>query len=231
MRGVLVVVALGLALAGASGPAGAGPSYSLGREAVCAEGAVEVELTFDRSEGAARLVARSAAAKQRFPDRLSRRALAGARVTETFFGGPSVALPKPLDFYLHDRKWRAAFERGRVRALLFVRRREDQPKVLFGVNGVPVDTDPDYDQVRAAVVRYAGWRQHPGDAAAVAEAEKVLATTANFSVATLASLFLCQAGHADVIARATRAAAPSSPATQLGAGGTCPMPPGSCTSW
>lgn len=202
---VLVAVLAGTIVVAGARVAEAGPRYSLGRKAVCAEKAVEVEIMFARSEANDRLVERAAAGRRAFPSRLRQRAIAGARVTASFFEPPTapLALPNPPGFYLPDRVWRAGYQRGHLRALLFVRRHKGIPTVLFGVEGVPTDLDADYPEVRAVVVRYARWRQHSGDAESISDAEKTLASTSNASVATLASAFLCAVGHPDAVPRAT----------------------------
>jgi len=224
----LSLAAVILAIVGWRSEAQAGPAYSLGRKAECSEAAVEIELAFDRSTANDRLVSRAAAARRTFPDALKSRALGAARVTAVFYGGPTVALPKPLDVYLPDRVWRAAYARGRFRALLFVGRHSGQPRALFGVEGLPNDIDADFNEIRAALLRYARWREGRRGAADVAEAEKLLVTTSNPSVATLAASFLCTAGRADEILRARRTAPPGSPATQLPPEPSCPPPPGNC---
>jgi hypothetical protein len=204
------------ALVGGGRIAEAGPSYSLGRKAVCAEAAVEVEIAFTRSAGDDRLVERAAAERRAFPAQVRERALAGARVLTSFYESPTTpsALPKPLDVYLSDRVWRAGYQRGHLRALLFVRRIKGKPQILFGVEGLPTDVDADYPEVRAAVARYARWRERPGDSGAIAEAEKTRASTSNPAVSTLASAFLCAAGHRDGTAA-----------------GPCPPPTESCSEW
>jgi hypothetical protein len=235
-RAVMVTAMAGVTLivAGAR-VADAGPSYSLGRKAVCAEKAVEVELVFARSTANDRLVERAVTGRRTFPSQLQEHALAGARVTTQFYPGPPAApaLPRPLNFYLPDRVWRAGYERGHLRALLFVGRLKGKPEVLFGVEGVPTDADADYPEVRAAVAQYARWRAKPDDVAAISQAEGTLASTTNPAVATLASSFLCAARHPDAVARAVRSAAPSSGVarTSVAAIGTCPAPAESCSDW
>ena len=188
----------------------AGPAYSLGRKAVCAGAAVEVELHVPKAlEGVS-------------PKRARDRAMARARVTATFYGTPAADLPRPLEFYLPERTWRQAEKRGRLRAIVFAGRPTGTPTLLFGVEGVPTDVDPDYAEVRAAVLRYARWRDRRDDPAVLAEAEKTLATTANHSIASLAWTFLCSSGHGDAIARAAHLAPPSSPiATMVKDGDAC----------
>jgi hypothetical protein len=188
----------------------AGPAYPLGRKAACADVAVEVELNLAQAlEGGS-------------PAGVRDRAMAGARVTATFYGTPAVDLPRPLKLYLPDRTWRLAEKRGRLRVILFAGRPTGAPTLLFGVEGAPADVDPDYGEVRAAVLRYARWRDHRDDPAVLAEAEKTLATTANRSIASLAWTFLCSSGHGDVIARAVHRAPPSSPiATMSREGAAC----------
>jgi len=181
----------------------AGPLYRLGRKAVCAGAAVEVELHVPKArEGGP-------------PNRARERAMARARVTATFYGTPAADLPRPLDFYLHERTWKEAEKRGHLRAIVFAGRPTGTPSLLFGVEGQPTDVDPDYAEIRAAVVRYARWREHRNDPAVLAEAEKTLATTANPSIANLAWTFLCSSGHGDATARAAKLAAPSSPVATM----------------
>jgi hypothetical protein len=184
------LAAAALIVAAAPGVAAAGPSYTLGRKAVCAETAVEVELTFEHSPATDRLVAGAGAAQQKVPDKLRARALAAARVTSAIYSAPSTPVPRPVDVYLPDRLWRLAYQRGRVRALIFVRRLAGKPFVTYGVEGAPSDLSPDYPDVRAALLQYARWREHPTDAAVRAEAETLRTTTTNPSVATLATSFL-----------------------------------------
>src|SRR5436853_330146 len=74
---------------------------------------------------------------------------------------------------------------------------------------------PNRARVRAAVLRYAHWRDRRDDPAVLAEAEKTLATTANQSIASLAWTFLCSSGHGDATARAAKLAPPSSPAATM----------------
>jgi hypothetical protein len=202
MVGAVVVMTGGMV-------AQAGPAYPLGRKATCADVAVEVELNLAKApEG------RSATG-------IRGRAMARARVTATFFG-TAADLPRPLEFYLPDRTWRQAEKRGRLRAILFAGRPTGTPKLLFGVEGAPTDVDPDYPEVRAAVLRYARWRDRRGEPAVLAEAEKTLATTANRSIAGLAWAFLCSSGHPDAIARAAHLVPPSSSvATMAKDGATC----------
>jgi hypothetical protein len=197
----------------------AGPAYPLGRKAVCAGAAVEVELTLARAlEGGSPTVARN-------------RAMARARVTATFYGTPAADLPRPLEFYLPERTWRQAEKRGRLRAIIFAGRPTGTPSLLFGVEGAPTDVDPDYAQVRAAVVRYAAWRDRRDDPAVLAEAEKTLATTANRSIASLAWTFLCSSGHGDAIARATKLARPSSPVATMTRDRDACRPDPECRDW
>ena len=195
----------------------AGPAYPLGRKAVCADVAVEVELNLAKAhEGGS-------------PTGVRDRAMAGARVTATFYGTPAVDLPRPLKFYLPDRTWRQAERRGRLRAIVFAGRLTGTPTLLFGVEGAPTDVDPDYAEVRAAVLRYAPWRNRRDDPAVVAEAEKTLATTANRSIASLAWTFLCSSGHGDAIARAVHRAPPSSPIAVMAKEGDACRP--DCLAW
>lgn len=175
---------------------------------------MEIELVFERSDAATRLVAHAAQARRTFPDRLRARAFAGARVTAVIYGGPRVTLPKPLDFHMEDRLWHAAYRRGSLRAILLVGRVADKLRVLQGVEGVPNDLAPDYADIRAALLRYASWRAHPENAASIADAEKVRSTTSNTSVASLATAHLCATGHIDAIDRAT-----------------CQWLPGDCSDW
>jgi hypothetical protein len=197
----------------------AGPAYSLGRKAVCAEVAVEVEVSLAKAlEGSSPVGVRD-------------RAMAGARITAAFFGKPAVDLPRPLRFYLPDRKWRQAEKRGRLRVILFAGRPTGAPTLLGGVEGAPTDVDPDYTEVRAAVLRYARWRDRRDDPAMLAEAEKTLATTASRSIASLAWVFLCSSGHGDAIARAAHSAPPSAPvATMVEEGAAC-RPDLDCRAW
>jgi hypothetical protein len=181
----------------------AGPAYPLGRKAVCAGAAVEVELHLPKArEGGSAMRARD-------------RAMARARVTATFYGKPAADLPRPLDFYLQERIWREGEKRGRLRVIVFAGRPKGTPSLLYGVEGEPTDVDPDYATVRAAVVQYARWRERRGDPAVFTEVEKTLATTTSDPVAELAWQFLCSSGHGDATARAAHLAAPSSPVTTM----------------
>jgi hypothetical protein len=210
--GVAVVMTRGMV-------AQAGPAYPLGRKAVCADAAVEVELNLAKArEGGS-------------PTGVRDRAMAGARVTATFYGTPAVDLPGPLELYLPDRTWRQAEKRGRLRAIVFAGRPTGTPTLLFGVEGAPTDVDPDYAEVRAAVVRYARWRDRRHDPAVLAEAEKTLATTANRSIANLAWTFLCSSGHGDAIARAVHLAPPSSPIATMAKEGAACRPDLDCRAW
>ena len=197
----------------------AGPAYSLGRKVVCAGAAVEVELHLPKAlEGGS-------------PKRARDRAMARARVTATFYGTPAADLPRPLEFYLPERTWRQAEKRGRLRAIVFAGRPTGTPTLLFGVEGVPTDVDPDYAEVRAAVLQYSRWRDRRDDPAVLAEAEKTLGTTANQSIASLAWTFLCSSGHGGTIARAAHLAPPSSPiATMVKDGDACRTDL-DCSSW
>lgn len=232
---VLCAMAGATALVAGAPVAEAGPRYSLGRKAVCAEKVVEVELSFARSAANDRLVERAAAGRRAFPSRIQERAIAGARVTESLYqlSATSPPLPRPLELYLPDRVWRAGYERGHLRALVFVRRLRGKPAILFGVEGAPTDLEPDYPQVRAALAEFARWREHPASVEAISEAEQALTSTANPAVATLASSFLCAAGRSDAIARAARSAAPASAFARDGqlAAGPCPPPVDSCSDW
>ena len=197
----------------------AGPAYSLGRKALCAGAAVEVELNVPK-----RL--------ESGPSKRARdRAMAHARVTATFYGNPTADLPRPLEFYLPERIWRQAEERGHLRAIVFAGRPTGTPTLLFGVEGQPTDVDPDYPQVRAAVVRYAKWRDRRDDPEVLAEAEKTLATTANRSIASLAWTFLCWSRHGDAIARAAHGAPPSSPVARMAQEGATCSPAPDCQGW
>jgi hypothetical protein len=235
----VVLFAMGGATALLAGArvAEAGPSYSLGRKAACAEKAVEVELKFAHSATNDRLVERAVAGRRAFPSQIQARAIAGARVTASFFDPSTAAppaLPSPLVPYLPDRVWRAGYERGHLRALVFVRRLHGKPAALFGVEGAPTDIDPDYAEIRAALLRYARWREHPGSVEVISEAERTLASTPNLAVATLASSFLCSAGRSDAIARAARAATPASALagpSRPAVAGPCPPPVESCSDW
>ena len=210
--GVAVVMMRGMV-------AQAGPAYPLGRKAVCAGAAVEVELNLAKAlEGAS-------------PTRVRARAMAHARVTATFYGTPAVDLPRPLAFYLPERTWRQAEKRGSLRAIVFAGRPTGTPSLLFGVEGSPTDVDPDYAEVRAAVMRYARWRDRRDDPAVLAEAEKTLATTANQSIASLAWTFLCSSGHGDAIARATTLAAASSPVATMTKDRDACQPELECKDW
>ena len=233
---VLFAMAGATVLLGGARAAEAGPSYSLGRKAVCAEEVVEVELSFARSGANDRLVERAADRRRAFPSRIQARARAGARVMASFYE-PSAsppAMPSPLELYLPDRVWRAGYERGHLRALVFVRRVRGKPESLFGVEGAPTDLDPDYAEIRAALLHYARWREHPGSVEAISEAEQTLASTPSPAIATLASSFLCSAGRSDAIARAARAAMPTSALAGPGrpaVAGPCPPPVESCSDW
>lgn len=201
----------------------AGPAYPLGRKAVCADVAVEVQLNLAKArEGGS-------------PTGVRDRALAGARVTATFYGTPAVDLPRPLKLYLPDRTWRQAERRGRLRAIVFVGRPTGTPTgtvtLLFGIEGAPTDVDSDYAQVRAAILRYASWRDRRDEPAALAEAEQTLGTTTNRSIASLARAFLCSSGRGDAIVRAAQSAPPSSPvATMVKEGAAC-RPDLDCRAW
>jgi hypothetical protein len=197
----------------------AGPAYSLGRKAVCAGAAIEVELHVPKPlEGGA-------------PTRGRERAMARARVTATFYGSPAVDLPRPLYFYLPERTWRQAEKRGRLRAIVFAGRPKGTPTLLFGVEGVPTNVDPDYAEVRASVLRYAGWRARPDDPAVLVEAERALATTTNQSIASLAETFLCSRGHGDAIAHAAQMAPRSSPVATAAKEGLACQPALECRDW
>ena len=197
----------------------AGPAYPLGRKAVCAGAAVEVELQVPKPrEGGS-------------PNRARERAMARARVTATFYGTPAADLPRPLAFYLPERTWRQAEKRGRLRAIVFAGRPTGTPSLLFGVEGQPTDVDPDYAEVRAAVLRYARWRDRRDDPAALEEAEKTLATTANHSIASLAWTFLCSSGHGDAIARAAKLTPPSSPVATMTKDRAPCQPELECRDW
>ena len=218
MRSLTLMVAAAAAMTHGM-VAQAGPAYPLGRKAVCADAAVEVDLQL------AKVVDGGASGRAR------NRAMARARVRATFYGTPAVDLPRPLELYLPDRTWRQAEKRGRLRAILFAGRPKGTPTLLFGVEGAPTDVDLDYAEVRSAVVRYAGWRARRDDPAVLAEAERTLATTANRSIAGLSWTFLCSSGHGDAIARAVRAALPGSPAaTMVKEGATC-LPDLDCRDW
>jgi hypothetical protein len=196
----------------------AGPAYSLGRKAVCAGAAVEVELRVPKAleSGAS-------------PGRA--RAMARARVTATFYGTPTADLPRPLEFYLPERTWRQAEKRGRLRAIVFAGRPTGTATLLFGIEGAPTDVDPDYAEVRAAVLRYSRWRDRRDDPAALAEAERTLATTANHSIASLAWTFLCSSGHGDAIARAAKLAPSSSPVATMAKDRDACQPDLDCRDW
>jgi hypothetical protein len=197
----------------------AGPAYSLGRKAVCADLAVEVQLNLAQARGGGSLAS------------VRDRAMAGARVTATFYGTPAVDLPRPFKLYLPDRTWRQAEKRGRLRAILFIGQPTGTPTLLFGVEGAPTDVDSDYAEVRAAVLRYARWRDRRDDPTALAEAERTLATTTKRSIASLTWAFLCSSGHGDAIARAAQPAPPSSPvATMVKEGAAC-RPDPDCRAW
>jgi hypothetical protein len=197
----------------------AGPAYPLGRKAVCADLAVEVELNLAE--------ARAGGA----PTGLRNRAMADGRITATFYGTPAADLPRPIRFYLPDRTWRQAEMRGRLRAIVFAGRPTGTPALLFGVEGVPTDIDPDYPAVRAAVVRYARWRDRRHDPAVLAEAEETLSTTANRSIASLAWAFLCSSGYGEAIARALHAAPPSSPIVAMAKEGAVCRSDLDCRAW
>jgi len=234
---VLLAMAGVTALLVGTREAEAGPSYSLGRKAGCAEKTIEVELKFAHSATNDRLVERAVAGRRAFPSQIQARAIAGARVTASFFdpstAGPS-ALPRPLDLYLPDRVWRAGYDRGQLHVLLFVRRINGKLAVLTGVEGAPTDIDPDYAEIRAALLRYARWREHPGSVEVISEAERTLASTPNLAVATLASSFLCSAGRSDALARDARGATPASALagpSRPAVSGPCPPPVESCSDW
>jgi hypothetical protein len=197
----------------------AGPAYPLGRKAVCADVAVEVQLNLVKARGGGS------------PTGVRDRAMAGARVTATFYGTPAVELPRPLKLYLPERTWRQAERRGRLRAILFVGRPTGTPTLLFGVEGAPTDIDSDYAEVRAAVLRYGHWRDRRDDPTALAEAEKTLATTTKRSIASLAWAFLCSSGHGDAIARAAQPAQPASPVATMAKEGAACRPDLECRAW
>ena len=157
--------------------------------------------------------------------------MARARVTATFYGTPAADLPRPLEFYLPERTWRQAEKRGHLRAIVFAGRPTGTPTLLFGVEGVPTDVDLDYGEVRAAVARYARWRERRDDPAVLAEAEKTLATTANQSIASLTWTFLCSSGHSDAIARATKLAPSSSPVATMTKDRVTCQPDPDCHDW
>ena len=197
----------------------AGPAYPLGRKAVCADVAVEVELDLAKAlEGGS-------------PTGVRDRAMARARVTATFYGTPTVDLPRPLKFYLPERTWRLAEKHGRLRAIIFAGRPTGAPTLLFGVEGAPTDVDSDYAEVRTGVLRYARWRDRSDDPAVLAEAEKTLATTTNRSIASLAWTFLCSSGHGDAIARAGHGVRPSSLIATMAKEGTACRPDLECRAW
>ena len=127
--------------------------------------------------------------------------------------------------------WRHAEKRGRLRAIIFAGRPTGTPTLLFGVEGAPSDVDPDYASVRAAVLRYARWRNRRDDPAVLAEAEKTLAKTANRSIANLAWTFLCSTGYGDAITRATHLAPPSSPTAAMAKEGAACLPDLDCRDW
>src|SRR3954471_6545166 len=216
-RLVLMVGAAVLTMRGAV--AQAGPAYPLGRKAVCAGAAVEVELQVPKARGGSA------------PNRARERAMARARVTATFYGTPAADLPRPLDFYLRERTWKEAEKRGHLRAIVFAGRPTGAPSLLFGVEGQPADVDPDYVEVRAAVLRYAHWRDRRHDPAVLAGGEKTLATTANQSIASLAWTFLCSSGHGDATARAAKLAPPSSPAATMTKDHDVCQPKLECRDW
>jgi hypothetical protein len=197
----------------------AGPAYPLGRKAVCADLAVEVELNLATARAGGP------------PTGVRDRAMAGARVATTFYGTPAVDLPRPIKLTLPDRTWRQAEKRRHLRAIVFAGRPNGTPALLFGVEGAPTDVDPDYAAVRAAVVRYARWRDHRDDPAVLAEAEKTLATTTNRSIASLAWAFLCSSGHADALARAVHAAPSWSPLATMAKEGVPCRPDLDCRAW
>jgi len=197
----------------------AGPAYPLGRKAVCADVAVEVVLNLAKARAGDT------------PTGVRSRAMAGARVTATFYGTPAVDLPRPLELYLPDRTWRQGEKRGHLRAIVFAGRLTGTPTLLFGVEGAPTDVDPDYPEVRAALLRYAHWRDRPDDPAVLAEAEKTLATTANRSIASLAWAFLCSGRHGEAVARAAHVAPPSSPVAAMAKAGAACRLDLNCSAW
>jgi hypothetical protein len=151
LRSALVV---GVLIQLAATPVHAGPSYTLGEKALCAESAVEIELRFDRSLSASGKDGLDGGRAKNFPYELVRSAMANARVVNVFFGSAG-QLPKDADIYLKDRLWWKAYERGRVRAILFVRTIKGGPQAYCGIEGAPSDVAPGYADIRSAIKKFA----------------------------------------------------------------------------
>ena len=123
-----------------------------------------------------------------------------------------------------------------MRAIVFLRRFDGKPMALFGVEGVPSDAAPGYEQVRSAVGDFARWRT--GKASdSVGEAEKLLASTTSGEVAELAWDYLCSKREVAAVERVWGAARAGSPAAHLrdhvrrNNYPTCPAPPNNCDTW
>ena len=211
---VLALLVLLPMMAGWVGETEAGPAYSLSRKVSCAETAVEVELIFDQNvPGLARGVRRGAH-QGRFPDTLRARALATARVVTVLFGAGS-DLPKPLAFYLPDARWWEAHRRGKVRAILLLRRLGGQAVVLSGVEGVPSELEAGYGAIRNAVAQIGAWRDRETPDRGFQGAERLLARTSSRGIAELAWDYLCAHEQADAIRRAVAVSRSDSPARSL----------------
>jgi len=231
----LRTIALAVILLLVGGKAHAGPSYTLGRKALCAELAVEVQLTIPVPASNGLHESAEVGSAQKFPTGLVERAMRTAKVTQTFFGTDGVQLPRNLNFYLPDRNWWTAQKNGKLRAILFLRRVRGLPEVLFGVEGVPSDSAPAYGEVRSAVQKYARWRRNPAEGANLVEAERLLHETKNIDSAYLVWDYLCSSNQTDAITRAANAGAASAAAKiyqhiQANRYPICSPPP-DCSQW
>jgi hypothetical protein len=180
----------------------AGPAYSLARKALCAEQIVEVELKFDRNDQSLRVARTAKVRRRRFPDVLLSRAMATAKVTP-LFAAKQPGSARPPEIILDDRLWWKAWERGTLRAIVFVRSIRGVQLVLSGVEGAPSDLEPGYDEVRSAIADVVRWRLRPGEDA-FSEAEKLLAGTKNDEVARLARDYLCSGNRVGAVVRASK---------------------------
>ncbi len=232
-RAALVVGVL-IQLAGAD--LHAGPSYTLGQKAICAESAVEIELKFGRSLPASGKDGVESGRAKKFPYELVRSAMANARVVKVFFGSAS-QLPKDAGLYLKDQLWWKAYEQGHMRAIVFVRTIKGRPEVYFGVEGVLADVAPGYADIRSAIEKFAEWRDPKREGAAIAEAEKMLTRAKHDDVVYLAWEYLCSRHQEPVLERASTAAASGSRTATFrnylrGQNyPICPAEPKDCSSW
>jgi len=214
----------------------AGPSYTLGQKATCAESAVEIELRFDNATSISGKDRVAGGRAKRFPDELVRAAMANARVVKVFFGS-AAQMPKDAGLYLKDQLWWKGYEQGRVRAIVFVRTIKDRPEVYFGVEGVTADVAPGYADIRSAIEKFAEWRDPKREGAAVSEAEKMLAGAKHDDVVYLAWEYLCSKHQESAIERAAMATPSGSRAATFrnylrGKNyPICPAEPKDCSSW